>query len=85
MRHDNLVQLYAVCTIGEPIYIITELCKHGSLLDHLKSHLGEELRLPTLVAMATDVAAGMVGRQHLADRAAAECLMCFVFVFDRHI
>jgi fyn-related kinase len=54
------VQLFAVCTIGEPIYIITELCKNGSMLDYLRSTMGESLRLPTLVGMATDVAAGMV-------------------------
>eukprot|EP00730_Choanoeca_flexa_P018062 TRINITY_DN8761_c0_g1_i2.p1 TRINITY_DN8761_c0_g1~~TRINITY_DN8761_c0_g1_i2.p1 ORF type:complete len:617 (+),score=178.57 TRINITY_DN8761_c0_g1_i2:180-2030(+) len=59
LRHDNLVSLYAVCTIGEPIFIITELCKNGSLLDYLRSPMGESLRLPTLVGMATDVAAGM--------------------------
>jgi fyn-related kinase len=28
-------QLYAVCTDKEPIYIVTELMKHGSLLDYL--------------------------------------------------
>jgi fyn-related kinase len=37
LRHANLIQLYAVCTIEEPIYIITELMKNGSLLDYLQS------------------------------------------------
>lgn len=36
LRHPNLIQLYAVCTIEEPIYIITELMKNGSLLDYLQ-------------------------------------------------
>ena len=37
LRHANLIQLYAVCTIEEPIYIVTELMKNGSLLDYLQS------------------------------------------------
>ena len=36
LRHPKLVQLYAVCTLEEPIYIITELMKHGSLLEYLQ-------------------------------------------------
>lgn len=63
LKHDNLVRLYAVCTIGEPIFIITELLKHGSLLDYLKSPDGEVLRLPTLIDMATDISQGMVSTQ----------------------
>ena len=37
LRHPKLIQLYAVCTVEEPIYIITELMKNGSLLDYLQS------------------------------------------------
>jgi fyn-related kinase len=40
LRHSKLIQLYAVCTLEEPIYIITELMKHGSLLEYLQ---GEKL------------------------------------------
>jgi len=36
LRHTKLIQLYAVCTVEEPIYIITELMKHGSLLEYLQ-------------------------------------------------
>lgn len=36
LRHSKLIQLYAVCTLEEPIYIITELMKHGSLLEYLQ-------------------------------------------------
>ena len=60
LKHDNLVQLYAVCTIGEPIFIILELMPHGSLLDYLQSPDGEGLRLPDLLDMGAEVAAGMV-------------------------
>lgn len=36
LRHPKLIQLYAVCTQDEPIYIITELMRHGSLLEFLQ-------------------------------------------------
>lgn len=36
LRHQKLIQLYAVCTQDEPIYIITELMRHGSLLEYLQ-------------------------------------------------
>lgn len=36
LRHNKLIQLYAVCTVEEPIYIITELMKFGSLLEYLQ-------------------------------------------------
>eukprot|EP00043_Microstomoeca_roanoka_P027399 m.14410 g.14410 ORF g.14410 m.14410 type:complete len:623 (-) comp7608_c0_seq1:271-2139(-) len=59
LKHENLVSLYAVCTIGEPIFIITEFMKNGALLDYLRTPAGENLRLPTLIDMATDIAQGM--------------------------
>ena len=57
-RHQNLVQLYAVCTKEEPIYIITELMKHGSLLEYLRGD-GHSLKLPQLIDMGAQVASGM--------------------------
>lgn len=36
LRHAKLIQLYAVCTMEEPIYIITELMRNGSLLEFLQ-------------------------------------------------
>jgi hypothetical protein len=36
LRHPKLIQLYAVCTMEDPIYIITELMKNGSLLEFLQ-------------------------------------------------
>ncbi len=36
LRHPKLLQLYAVCTQDEPIYIVTELMRHGSLLEYLQ-------------------------------------------------
>lgn len=36
LRHSKLIQLYAVCTEDEPIYIVTELMQYGSLLEFLQ-------------------------------------------------
>ncbi|GAB0100527.1 Tyrosine-protein kinase [Sergentomyia squamirostris] len=58
LRHAKLIQLYAVCTMEEPIYIITELMKHGSLLEYLQNK-GRNLKLPQLIDMAGQIAAGM--------------------------
>ncbi|XP_004345109.1 protein tyrosine kinase src [Capsaspora owczarzaki ATCC 30864] len=58
LRHPKLIQLYAVCTDGEPIYIITELMRHGSLLDYLHDK-GRVLKVPQLVDMSAQVAQGM--------------------------
>lgn len=37
LRHQNLIQLYAVCTVKEPIYIIIELM-NGSLFEYLQGN-----------------------------------------------
>ncbi|XP_043940572.1 tyrosine-protein kinase Fgr isoform X3 [Protopterus annectens] len=58
LRHDKLVQLYAVVS-EEPIYIVTEFMSQGSLLDFLKDGDGKYLKLPQLVDMAAQIAAGM--------------------------
>ncbi|XP_037347085.1 proto-oncogene tyrosine-protein kinase Src-like isoform X1 [Pungitius pungitius] len=58
LRHEKLVQLYAVVS-EEPIYIVTEYMSQGSLLDFLKGDTGKMLRLPQLVDMSSQIAAGM--------------------------
>ncbi|CAG7830752.1 unnamed protein product [Allacma fusca] len=58
LRHPKLIQLYAVCTLEEPIFIITELMKNGSLLEYL-SGKGRGLKLPQLIDMAAQIAGGM--------------------------
>lgn len=59
LRHNKLIQLYAVCTLEEPIYIITELMKHGSLLEFLQSRAGRNMKQPQLFEMSAQIAAGM--------------------------
>ncbi|XP_064481076.1 tyrosine-protein kinase SRK2-like isoform X1 [Ornithodoros turicata] len=58
-RHEKLVNLYAVCSKEEPIYIVTEYMCNGSLLQYLRSKEGKTLKLPVLVDMAAQVASGM--------------------------
>uniref|UniRef100_A0A3B4ZKA4 Tyrosine-protein kinase n=1 Tax=Stegastes partitus TaxID=144197 RepID=A0A3B4ZKA4_9TELE len=59
LRHPKLIQLYAVCTMEEPIYIITELMTHGSLLEYLQKDKGSTLRISDQIEMAAQVASGM--------------------------
>ncbi|XP_062858617.1 tyrosine-protein kinase SRK2 [Trichomycterus rosablanca] len=59
LHHPKLIQLYAVCTIGEPIYIITELMRNGNLLEYLQRDKGKTVNLSDQVEMAAQVAAGM--------------------------
>lgn len=55
LRHEKLVQLYAVCSQQEPLYIVTELMSNGSLLDYLKNADGRYAKLPILVDMGAQV------------------------------
>ena len=58
LRHSKLIQLYAICTAEEPIYIITHLMKNGSLLELLQ---GKErnLKQHQLLDMAAQITFGM--------------------------
>lgn len=51
LRHAKLIQLYAVCTMEEPIYIITELMRNGSLLEYLQGMQGTILFLLALLSL----------------------------------
>ena len=58
LRHPKLIQLFAVCTREESIYIIMELMKHGSLLEYLRGD-GLSLKFPQLLDMGIQITAGM--------------------------
>ena len=58
LRHPNILQLYAMCTKEQPLYIVMELMKHGCLLDYLRNERGS-LKLSQLISMAQQVTEGM--------------------------
>ena len=90
LKHPNIIQLYGVCTQEEPIYTVMELMKHGSLLEYLRGD-GRSLKLPQLIDMGAQVAAGMAYLEEknyihrdLAARSilVSENLICKVSNFD---
>nr|XP_055043298.1 tyrosine-protein kinase SRK2-like isoform X2 [Misgurnus anguillicaudatus] len=59
LHHPKLIQLLALCTRGEPVYIITELMTKGSLKSYLSCKEGGALDVVSLLDMAGQVADGM--------------------------
>jgi len=55
LRHTKLVQLMAVCSKSEPIWIITELMVNGALLDYLRKDEGKTLTFEIIADMAGQV------------------------------
>ncbi|KAM4622237.1 tyrosine-protein kinase Srms isoform 1-T1 [Discoglossus pictus] len=58
LHHPNLIQLLAICSIGEPIYIVTELMTKGDLQKYLNVE-GHSLRNHDLQHIIRQVADGM--------------------------
>jgi serine/threonine protein kinase len=55
LRHRKLVILLGVCTVSEPIYIITELMSNGALLDYLRRDEGRTISMGIVIDMAAQV------------------------------
>uniref|UniRef100_A0A3Q1H0X1 Tyrosine-protein kinase n=1 Tax=Anabas testudineus TaxID=64144 RepID=A0A3Q1H0X1_ANATE len=79
LRHENLVQLYGVCTKQKPIYIVTEFLSNGCLLTYLKEGLKQHPTTVQLLEMCKDVSEGMAyleAQQYIhRDLAARNCLV----------
>lgn len=59
LRHSNIVNIYGVCTLKQPIMIVSELCEHGDLLNFLDSEMGEQLTYPKVFQLIEEVSYGM--------------------------
>lgn len=59
LTHPNLVKLYGVCTLDNPIMIVIEYLGGGCLLDFLHSRKGRIMDIQQQCAVLGDVAAGM--------------------------
>lgn len=56
--HPNLLQFYAACTLEEPIYIVTELMKHGRLQEYLRTGDGRYITQRIMIDILAQIAAG---------------------------
>lgn len=65
LQHQNLVQLYGVCSKDRPIYIVTEYMRHGSLLNYLRRH---EASLGANVGLLLDMCIQVIHFVLLGDR-----------------
>ncbi|KAJ2950596.1 hypothetical protein O0L34_g8847 [Tuta absoluta] len=81
LQHQNLVQLYGVCSKHRPIYIVTEYMRHGSLLKYLQRHRNppDTLGPSILLDMCIQVCKGMAYLERHnyihRDLAARNCLV----------
>ena len=58
LKHDNVLKLIGLCTIQNPVYLLTEVMRSGTLLTFLKGNKGA-LEDQSLLEMAIDIARGM--------------------------
>ncbi|CAG08333.1 unnamed protein product, partial [Tetraodon nigroviridis] len=79
LHHENLVQLYGVCTKQRPIYIVTEFLSNGCLLTYLREGLKQHPTMVQLLEMCKDISEGMAyleSKQYIhRDLAARNCLV----------
>ncbi|XP_063315620.1 protein-tyrosine kinase 6 [Pelobates fuscus] len=59
LHHRNLLSLYAVCSVGDPYYIITELLPRGDLLNYLRGLEHDQASIDGFLDIAMQVADGM--------------------------
>ncbi|XP_063810915.1 tyrosine-protein kinase SRK3-like [Pseudophryne corroboree] len=60
LSHEKLLKLYAVCLRAEPVFIVTEYMKHGTLKKYLRAHQKDrDLAYHQLVDFAVQISQGM--------------------------
>uniref|UniRef100_A0ABM5G599 Tyrosine-protein kinase n=1 Tax=Pogona vitticeps TaxID=103695 RepID=A0ABM5G599_9SAUR len=59
LRHKHILSLYAISSLEDPVYIVTEFMSKGSLLEVLRGPKGEHLQMTEMIDMASQVADGM--------------------------
>ena len=66
-RHQNIVGLVGMVTVGEPVIMVVQLCQKGALSDILKD---EEVPLPLIHRYCLGVAEGMahLAKMHFVHR-----------------
>lgn len=79
-RHDKLVPLFGVCSIGLPLLIVTEFMCKGALLNYLRDNPeSATLTIMDLIDMSAQVASGMAFLEKVKlvhrDLAARNCLV----------
>ncbi|XP_060627920.2 tyrosine-protein kinase Srms [Anolis sagrei] len=70
LKHTRLIKLLAICSVGEPVYIVTELMRKGNLHSYLNTVAGKELTTHHLLSISCQVADGMtyLEEQHVVHR-----------------
>ncbi|PIK59965.1 hypothetical protein BSL78_03120 [Apostichopus japonicus] len=59
LQHEHLLALQGVCTLGEPILIVTEIMVNGDLLKYLREKEGRYINHGDMIFMAKQIVSGM--------------------------
>ncbi|CAF1141138.1 unnamed protein product [Adineta steineri] len=60
LEHENIICLYGVYTLEEPILIVMEFIEYGSLLNYLRSGPGQNIELRIILDFIVQIINGMI-------------------------